>query len=146
MCTWRVFALIRSPGPQQLASFPGLKTGRGYSAVVLDRFQARPAHRHFSVPECWAEAGNEATLVSRGHLSSCSSSTPCFLLCPGLTQPVLYLFCCFNSVPGALSRSILRFFLRLLRCLRGSLREHDCATSTIDSRSFTLRTSISTTL
>ena len=86
-----------------------------------------------------------ATLVSRGHLSSCSSSTPCFLLCPGLTQPVLYLFCCLNSVPGALSRSILCFSLRLLRCLRGSLREHDCATSTIDPRSFTLRTSISTT-
>ena len=45
----------------------------------------------------------------------------------------------------ALSRSILRFSLRLLRCLRGSLREHDCAISTIDPRSFTLRTSISTT-
>ena len=143
MCTWRVFALIWSPVPQQLASFPGLKTD--YSAVVLDRFQARPAHRQFSVPECWAGVWNKATLVSRGHLSSCSSSTPCFLLCPWLTQPVLYLFCCFNSVPGALSRLILRFFLRLLRCLRGSLREHDCATSTIDHRSFTLRTPISTT-
>ena len=97
------------------------------------------------LPECWAGAGNEATLVSRGYLSSCSSSTPCFLLCPGLTQPVLYLLCCFNSVPGAVSRSILRFSLRLVRCLRGSLREHDCAISTIDPRSFTLRTSISTT-
>ena len=81
----------------------------------------------------------------RGYLSSCSSSTPCFLLCPGLTQPVLYLLCCFNSVPGAVSRSILRSSLRLVRCLRGSLREHDCAISTIDPRSFTLRTSISTT-
>ena len=81
----------------------------------------------------------------RGYLSSCSSSTPCFLLCPGLTQPVLYLLRCFNSVPGALSRSILRFSLRLHRCLRGSLREHDCATSMINPRSFTLRTSISTT-
>ena len=39
----------------------------------------------------------------------------------------------------------LRFSLRLVRCLRGSLREHDCAISTIDPRSFTLRTSISTT-
>ena len=38
---------------QQLASFPGLKTGRGYSAVVLDRFQARPALRLFPIPECW---------------------------------------------------------------------------------------------
>ena len=70
------------------------------------------------------------------------SDPPCFLLCPGLTQPVV---CCFNSVPGALSHSILRFPLRLLRCLRGSLREHDCAISTIDPRSFTLRISISTT-
>ena len=77
--------------------------------MVLDRFQARPALRRFSIPECWAGAGNEAILVSRGYLSSCSSSTPCFLLCPGLTQPVLYLVCCFNSVPGAVSRSILRF-------------------------------------
>ena len=83
--------------PQQLASFPGPKTGRRYSAVVLDRSQARPALRCFSVPECWAGAGNEATLVLLGYLSSCSSSTPCFLLCPGLTQPVLFLVCCFNS-------------------------------------------------
>ena len=29
--------------PQQLASFPGLKTGRGYSAVVLDHSLARLA-------------------------------------------------------------------------------------------------------
>ena len=34
----------------------------------------------------------------------------------------------------------------LVRCLRRSLREPDCAMSTIDPRSFTLRTSISTTL
>ena len=105
----RVFALIRSSVPQQLASFPGLKTDR-------DRLLSSSL-RSFSGP-------------------------PCFLLCPGLTQPVL---CCFNSVPGALSHSILRFSLRLLRCLRGSLREHNCAISTIDPRSFTLRTSISTT-
>ena len=72
---------------------------------------ARPALRRFSIPECWAGAGNEATLVSRGYLSSCSSSTPCFLLCPGLTQPVLYLLCCFNSVPGAVSRSILPWII-----------------------------------
>ena len=29
--------------PQQLASFPGLRIGRGYSAVVLDRSQAPPS-------------------------------------------------------------------------------------------------------
>ena len=105
---------------------PKNDAGRGYSTVVLDRFQACPAHRHFSVPECWAGGGNEATLVSRGHLSSCLSSTPCFLLCPGLTQPALYLFCCFNSVPGALSRSILRFSLRLLRCAWFTSRTQLC--------------------
>ena len=66
-----------SPVPQQLASFPGPKTGRGYSAVVLDR--PRPALRRFSVPECWAGPVNEATVVSRDYLSSCTSSTPCFL-------------------------------------------------------------------
>ena len=38
----------------------------------------------------------EATLVSLGYLSSCSISMPCFLLCPGRTQPVLFLVCCFN--------------------------------------------------
>ena len=92
--------------PQQLASFPGLKTGRGYSAVVLDRSQTRPALRRFSVPECWPRAGNETTLVSRGYLSSCSSSTPWFLLCPRLTQPV---FCCFNSA----ERCHVRFYVSL---------------------------------
>ena len=51
----------------------------------------------------------------------------------------------FQQRAGRVSRSILRFSLRLVRCLRGLLREHDCATSTIDPRSFTLRTSISTT-
>ena len=125
---------------QQLASFPGLKTGRSYSAVVFDRFQARPALRRFSIPECWAGAGNEAT-------SAAARAAPlAFSYVLGLLN-----LCCicsaagFNSVPGAVSRSILRFSLRLVRCLRGSLREHDCAMSTIDPRSFTLRTSISTT-
>ena len=40
-----------------------------------------------TVPECWAGAGNKATLVSRDYISSCTSSKPCFLLWPGLTQP-----------------------------------------------------------
>ena len=111
----------------------------------LRSFSGPPSSQSLFCTGMLGGGGNGATLVSRGYLSSCSSSTPCFLLCPGLTQPVLYLLCCFNSVPGALSHSILRFSLRLLRCLRGSLREHDCAISTIDPRSFTLRTSISTT-
>ena len=67
MCTWRVFALIWSPVPQQLASFPGPKTGWGYSAVVFDRFQARPALRRFSIPECWAR-GWERGYISLARL------------------------------------------------------------------------------
>ena len=51
----------------------------------------------------------EATLVSLGYLSSCSSSTPCFLLCPGRTQPVLFLVCCFNSA----ERCHARFYVSL---------------------------------
>ena len=86
---------------------------------------ARGVHSHSSDLRCLS--------------SSLRSFSGRFLLCPGLTQPVL---CCFNSVPGALSHSILRFFLRLLRCLRGSLREHDCSISTIDPRSFTLYSSV----
>ena len=45
----------------------------------------------------------EATLVLLGYLSSCSSSTPCFLFCPGRTQPVLILVCCFNSALSAVT-------------------------------------------
>ena len=36
----------------------------------------------------------------RGYLSSCSSSTPCFLLCPGLTQLVLYFGLLFQQRTG----------------------------------------------
>ena len=86
----------------------------------LRSFSGLPSSQSLFCTGMLGGGGNGATLVSRGYLSSCSSSTPCFLLCPGLTQPVLYLLCCFNSVPGALSHSILRFSLRLLRCLRGS--------------------------
>ena len=127
---------------QQLASFPGLKTGRGYSAVVLDRFQARPALRCFSIPGGW-----ERDYISLARLPQqlLEQHTLLSLISWAYTQPVLYLVCCFNSVPGAVLRSILRFSLRLVRCLRGSLREHDCAISTIDPRNFTFTTSISTT-
>ena len=76
----------------------------------------------------------EATLVSLGYLSSCSSSTPCFLLCPGHTQPVLFLVCCVQQ-GRAMSCLFLRYSLRLLCCLRGLLREHDCAISTIPEAS-----------
>ena len=158
--------------PQQLASFPGLKTD--YSAVVLDRSLARlafsyvlgllslslvPRHPIFRARLFDKAAGHVrkigclGTRLTQPVLCLCSDvSTACLRPCrkffdkaagraqkigclgTRLTQPVL---CCFNSVPGAMSHSILRFSLRLLRCLRGSLREHDCAISTIDPRSFT---------
>ena len=122
---------------QQLASFPGLKTGRGYSAVVLDRFQARPALLRFS--------GMLGGAWERGYLSSCSSSTPCFLLCPGLTQPVLHVFAVLfqqRTGSGVTFDSTFLVEARLLFAWVTSM-PHD-GTSTIDPRSFTLRTSIST--
>ena len=54
----------------------------------------------------------EATLVSLGYLSSCSSSTPCFLWAYSACAVFGLLF----QQRRALSRSILRFSLR---CLRG---------------------------
>ena len=131
MCMWCVFTLIWSPVPQQLASFPGPKTGRGYSAVSF----SDPAQLHrFSVPECWVGPGNEATLVSQDYmyLSSCTSSMSCFLFCPGLTQPAFFLFCCFNSAARCHVRFYISFLGSSVVCgvLHGSLREHDCAVST----------------
>ena len=110
--------------PQQLASFPDLKTGRGYSAVVL---RPRPA-----LPDCWAGPVNKVTVVSRDYLNKCMSSTPFFLFCPGLTQPVFFLLCCFNGA----AHCHVRFYVSLsgssVVCgiFRGSLQEHDCAIST----------------
>ena len=95
--------------------------------VVLDC--PRPALRCFSVPECWAD---EATVVLQDYLSSCTSSTPCFLFWPGLTQPVFFLLCCFS---GAV-RCHVWFYVShsgssvVCGVLHGSLREHDCAIST----------------
>ena len=81
------------------------------------------------VPKCWVGPGNKGTLVWRDYLSSCTSSTPCFLFCPGRTRPVLFLLCCFNSV----ARCHVRFYVSLsgssVVCgvLCGLLGEHDCA-------------------
>ena len=57
---WSVFALIWSPVPQQLVSFPGLNTGQGYSAVVLDRSQ-------LSIAFLYQNAGEE--LETGGYIS-----------------------------------------------------------------------------
>ena len=79
----------------------------------------------------------EATLVLLGYLSSCSSSTPCFLLCPGRTQPVLILVCCFNSALSAVTFDAPPLFAWV------TSRTRLCHID--DPRSFTSRTSISTT-
>ena len=108
MCTWRVFALIWSPVSQQLASFPGPKTGQA-------------ALRHFSVPECWVGPVNEATVVSRDYLSSCTSSTPCFLWAYSACVLLALLF----ERRGTLSHSILRVSFStsvVCRVFRGSHR------------------------
>ena len=84
---------------QQLASFPGLKTGRGYSAVVLDRFQARPAFRRFSIPECWAGAGNEAT----------SAAAQAARLAFSYVLGLLNLCCIWSAVSTACRRSGVMF-------------------------------------
>ena len=105
----------------------------------LRSFSGPAQLRCLSVPECWAGLGNEATLVSRDNLSSCTSSTPCFLFCPGLTQPACVFCAVLFQRRDALSRSILRFSFRLLRCLRGpsrvTLRTRLCHID--DPRSFT---------
>ena len=132
--------------PQQLALFPGLKTERGYSAVVLDRYQARPAlcRSVFCTGMVGGSWEPEATLVSLGYLSSCSSSTPCFLLCPGRTQP--------NAVfgDGAVStgQSAVTFvstFLFEAPPLFAWVTSRTRLCHIDDPRSFTLRTSTSTT-
>ena len=117
--------------PQQLASFPGPKTGRGYSAiaVVLDCSQALPSSPLLFCSRVLGGACEQ--VVSRDYLSSCTCSSPCFLSCPGLTQPVFFLLCCFNGT----ARYHVPFYVSLLGSsicglLHGSLQEHDCAIST----------------
>ena len=61
----------------------------------------------------------------------CTSSTPCFLFCPGLTQLVLFLLCCFNGA----AHFTFGFYVSLSGSVvcgvfRGSLWEHNCAIST----------------
>ena len=86
-----------------------------YSAQIVLR--PRPALRRFSVPDCWAGPVNKATVC----LSSCTSSTPCFLFCPAWAYSACVLFAVLFQRRCALSRprSILRFSFRLLHSLRG---------------------------
>ena len=70
-------ALIWSLVPQQLELFPGLKTERSYSVVVLDRSQAPPSSS-LSVAKCWVGSGNEAVLVSQDYLSTARAARLAF--------------------------------------------------------------------
>ena len=71
----------------------------------------------------------EATSVSLGYLSSCSSSTTCFLFMSWVYSASAVFGLLFQQ-GRALSRAFLRFSSRLLCCWRGLLREHNCAIST----------------
>ena len=81
---------------------------------------------------------------SQDYLSSCMTSTPCFLFCPGLTQPVFFaLLFQWHSVLSCLT---LCFSFRLLCYLWGTLRVtlRTRLCHIYDPRSFTSWTSIST--
>ena len=72
-------------------------------------------------------------------ISSCTSSTPRSIFCPGLTQSVFFLLCCFSSAAWSVTfDSMLPF---LLCCLWGpshaTLRARWCHTD--DPQSFTPR-------
>ena len=130
MCTWRVFIPIWSPVLQQLASLPGLKTGRDYSAVVLNCSQVPPSSLLLF---CTGMLGGgwERGYISLARLPQQLHEQQHALLSlmSGRTQPVLF-FALLLQQHRVLSRSILHFSLRLLGCFHGSLWEHDCAIST----------------
>ena len=128
--------------PQQLTSFPGPKTGRGYSAVVLDHSHVPPSSPSLFCTGMLDRACEQS--CNSLDLRSCTSSTPCFLFCPGLTQPVLFLLCCFNSAACCQ----VRFYISLLGSsvicgvLHASLREHNCAISMTPEGSLTPEASL----
>ena len=146
MCTWRVFALIWSPVPQQLPSFLGPKTGRGYSAVVLDRSQAPPISPSLFYAGMLGGAC-ERSYSSLVRLPQQLHEQYALLSLLSWAYSACVRFALLFQQRGALSRSILRFSFRLLRCLRCpslvTSRTRLCHID--DPRSFTSRTSISTT-
>ena len=107
--------------PQQLASFPGPKTGRSYSSVVLDRSQAQPS---FPSLFCTRMLGGawERGYMSLVTLPQQLQEQHALLFFLSWAQPVFFLLCCFNSAERCHCRSILRFSFRLLRCLRSPSR------------------------
>ena len=138
MCTWHVFTLIWSLEPQQLTSFPGLKTGQGYTWIVL---KPRPALCHFSLLECWTGPVNDSRKTTS---AAAWPARLCFPFCPGLTQPVFFaLLFQWHSVLSCLT---LCFSFRLLCYLWGTLRVtlRTRLCHIYDPRSFTSWTSIST--
>ena len=87
-----------------LSSSP--ETGRSYSVVVLDRSQAPPSSPSLFCTRMLGRACERGYISLGDYLSSCMSSTPCFLFCPGLTQPLSFLLCIFNSA----ARCDIRFY------------------------------------
>ena len=132
MCMWRVFTVIWSPVPQQLASFPGLKTGQGYSAVVLDHSQALPSSPSLFCARLLGGAWERGYISLVRLPQQLHKQHPCFLFCPGLTQPVFFSLCCFNGAAHCHVRFCVSLsgFSVVCGVLRRSLREHDCAIST----------------
>ena len=132
--------------PQQLALFPGPKTGRGYSPVVLDRSQALPSSPSLF---CTGMLGGacEQSYSSLTKLPQQLHEQHALLFLLSWAYSACVLFALLFQWHGALSRSILRFSFRLLRCLWGlsrvTSRTQLCHID--DPRSFILRTSISTT-
>ena len=116
--------------PQQLASFPGPKTGRGYSAIVLDRSQVPPSS------PCTRTLGGA---WERGYISLVRLPKQQHALLPLLSWA--YSACVLVALlfrqRGGLSYSV-QFYVQsqlsgssiVCEVLRGSLREDDCAIST----------------
>ena len=115
---WCVFAFIWSPVPQQ--------TRRGYSTVVLDHSQALPSSP--SLFCTWILGGGwERGYVSLVRLPQQLHKQHALLSLMSWAYSACALFALLFQQRRALSHLILHFSLRFLRCLCGSLREHDYA-------------------
>ena len=121
MCTWRVFTLVWSPVPQLLASFSGPKTGRGYSAVVLDRSQALPSSLSLFCARLLGGAC-EQSYSSLARLPQQVHEQHVFLSVLSWAYSACVFFSLLFQWRGTLSRSILRFSFKLLHCLWGLSR------------------------
>ena len=107
--------------PQQLASFPGPKTGRRYSAVVLDRYQAPPSSPSLF---CTGMLGGawERGYISLARLPQQLHKQHALLSLLSWAYSAYVIFALLFQQHGTLSCSIIHFSFRLLRCLRSSLQ------------------------